>query len=313
MLSPHEIKNLEKKWLVYKIKKFSLFVFIFLFMILCFLIYFYFDFIADKYNDLTKKEMVAKTKTPLLQEPVKQEINTTKETEKQEDNKSKTTATAPEINEINDKNTSKKEDSSTEQKEIIETKTPQKQIERSLSLNTSFLSHIGSEKTQTKPQTTNKEKETIEQESNQNKTSEEQKEANATKTKKEKIKKEPQQEEKNNVEPEEKPKIILSSEPIDTVKYLKNKFYESNSVTHAIMIAEEFYEQKNYQKALKWAIISNDLDNTNERSWIIFAKSKMQLGSKEEAINALEHYLKNTDSKKAKTLLRKIKYGDFNE
>ena len=72
------------------------------------------------------------------------------------------------------------------------------------------------------------------------------------------------------------------------------------------MISEKFLEQKKYKKALKWALISNEIDDKNENSWILFAKSKMKMGKKQDAINALNAYLKNNHSTNVKNLLDDI-------
>jgi predicted nucleotidyltransferase len=79
------------------------------------------------------------------------------------------------------------------------------------------------------------------------------------------------------------------------------------------MLAEEYYTNKNYSESNKWALIANHIDADNEKSWLWFAKSKVKLGQKEDAIVALKAFLKNNKSQAAQTLLNKINLGELNE
>jgi hypothetical protein len=59
--------------------------------------------------------------------------------------------------------------------------------------------------------------------------------------------------------------------------------------------------------------MANQSDPENEKSWIWFAKSKVKLGEKEDAITALKAYLKHNKSRAAQTLLNQINLGELNE
>lgn len=111
---------------------------------------------------------------------------------------------------------------------------------------------------------------------------------------------------------EQKPKgvIKIETQEVNSIKYLKERFEKSHNIIFALMLAEEYYISKNYQDSNKWSIIANTIDAENEKSWILFAKSKLKLGQKQDAISALEAYLKNNKSKVAQNLLTQIMSGE---
>lgn len=111
---------------------------------------------------------------------------------------------------------------------------------------------------------------------------------------------------------ESKPKgvIKIESQEINSISYLKEKFDTTHNIVFALMLAEEYYLSKNYLESNKWALIANNIDADNEKSWIWFAKSKVKLGQKEDAILALKTYLKNTKSQAAQSLLNQITLGE---
>jgi len=108
-------------------------------------------------------------------------------------------------------------------------------------------------------------------------------------------------------------KISIDSKEVDTIKYLKEKYYATSSIVFALMLAEEYYYEKDYKNSLQWALTANDDDSQNTKSWSWFAKAKVKLGQKEDAIRALKAYLSNNNSKRLSTLLRKIELGDTND
>jgi len=109
------------------------------------------------------------------------------------------------------------------------------------------------------------------------------------------------------VKPVKKKKVFISSQNVGSLSFIKKKFYATNNVAFSLILSEKFLEKKEYEKALKWALISNEIDEKNEQSWILFAKSKMKLGKKQDAINALNIYLKNNSSTVVKNVLDDIK------
>ncbi|MDR0408242.1 MAG: hypothetical protein LBH45_04970 [Campylobacteraceae bacterium] len=114
------------------------------------------------------------------------------------------------------------------------------------------------------------------------------------------------------VEPPEEKKIIIETNNIQNINELIRKFENTNNVVFANMISEEFYEKKDYRKSLEYALKANEIDPKNELSWIIFAKSQVKLGKKEDAIKALEVFIKSSkNSQNAISLLQKIRNGEF--
>ncbi len=106
-----------------------------------------------------------------------------------------------------------------------------------------------------------------------------------------------------------KQKIFITSKKIDRIIYLKDRYYSSGKALYAILLSKEYYDRHKYKKSLKWAITSNNINSSNEDSWILFAKNKVKLGKKTDAIKALEAYLKSYSSKRVKILLSNIKKG----
>ncbi len=104
-----------------------------------------------------------------------------------------------------------------------------------------------------------------------------------------------------------KKKVYISSQKVGGLSFIKKKFYATNNISFALMLSEKFLSKKEYKKALKWALISNEIDENNEKSWILFAKAKMKLGKPQDALNALNIYLKNNSSVKVKKILDDLK------
>ena len=102
-------------------------------------------------------------------------------------------------------------------------------------------------------------------------------------------------------------KIDIELKETKTLEVLEERYSKHKSADTAAMIAFEHYKNGDYQKAYKWAISANNLDAKNEKSWIVFAESANKLGKKEEAVSALENYIRSSQSDTAKNALSKIK------
>ncbi|MDR0666242.1 MAG: hypothetical protein LBF71_02410 [Campylobacteraceae bacterium] len=107
-------------------------------------------------------------------------------------------------------------------------------------------------------------------------------------------------------------KIFIETNDIQNIDELIKKFETSNNIVFATMISEEYFDRKNYKKSLEWALRANEIDPQNELSWIMFARSQVKLGKREDAIRALEIY---TDYAKgaasAANLLKNIRSGEY--
>ncbi|HIP02700.1 MAG TPA: anaphase-promoting protein, partial [Campylobacterales bacterium] len=106
---------------------------------------------------------------------------------------------------------------------------------------------------------------------------------------------------------ENKKKVFITSQDDNSLSFIKKKFYATNNAVFSIKLAKKFYESKKYKQALKWSLITNEIDSKNEQSWLMFAKIKDKMGKKQDAINALNEYLKRENSSKAISLLKEIK------
>jgi len=104
-----------------------------------------------------------------------------------------------------------------------------------------------------------------------------------------------------------KKNIIITSQVIKPISSIKKRFFKTNDISLALQISQKFYQEKKYKKALKWSLIANEIDTANEKTWILFAKSKVKLSKKEDAIKALEAYLKDHKSTNVKNLLDDIR------
>lgn len=110
-------------------------------------------------------------------------------------------------------------------------------------------------------------------------------------------------------EPKEENKIQISTKEINSIDELKQKCDYTNNSHYCSALAEKLYEDKYYKDAIKYALKANSIDSENEKSWIIFAKSKAKLGHKNDAIKILQTYLNSSPSKQVEFILEEIKRG----
>jgi tetratricopeptide (TPR) repeat protein len=110
-------------------------------------------------------------------------------------------------------------------------------------------------------------------------------------------------------------KPIIKKKPVNFIKIansnaykdVERRFRRSHNINDSIFLANMYYKKKNYQKAIYWSMQTNKLDNNIEESWLVFAKSKVKLGHKNEAIRVLKAYIKRSNSYEAKKLLKKLR------
>ncbi|QCD52701.1 hypothetical protein [Campylobacter sp. RM16192] len=99
---------------------------------------------------------------------------------------------------------------------------------------------------------------------------------------------------------------IQSSNFKISIDELERRFEKSHSYNFAIILAKLYYDKRDYKNSEKWSIIANELNSDDERSWVFFAKSKNQLGKKDEAIRILRIYNERVNSKTIEELLSHI-------
>ncbi len=95
----------------------------------------------------------------------------------------------------------------------------------------------------------------------------------------------------------------------NTLKYLIERFNEKRDPKLAAYIAQSYYKKKDYNEAVKWSIMANSLDPSDEGSWLLYAKSKVRLGKKQDAIQALKTYLNQYSSPKVKAYLHNLEHS----
>lgn len=105
----------------------------------------------------------------------------------------------------------------------------------------------------------------------------------------------------------QKKKVFISSEEGHSISFIKKKFYATNNAIFSIKLAKHFYASEKYEQALKWALITNEIDAKSEESWVMFAQIKEKMGRRQDAINALTEYLKHENSVKVSKLLKNLR------
>ncbi len=99
---------------------------------------------------------------------------------------------------------------------------------------------------------------------------------------------------------------IIESSGLDAYKDVEERFFKSKDIDDSLFLAQSYYQKGMYKKAEYWALQTNKINTEIDESWIIFAKSKMKQGHKNEAIDILKEYIKRTGSEKAKQTLLSI-------
>ena len=95
----------------------------------------------------------------------------------------------------------------------------------------------------------------------------------------------------------------------DDIQHIVKRFKESNNPALSLFIAKKYYELKNYNQSYNYALLTNQINNDIEESWIIFAKSLYKLDQKDKAIEVLKEYISSSHSDHAAMLLENIKSG----
>lgn len=89
------------------------------------------------------------------------------------------------------------------------------------------------------------------------------------------------------------------------------RFKKNNNPALSLFVAKKYYQRGNYDQAYNYALLTNQINNQIDASWIIFAKSLVKLGKKGKAIKTLTEYVNYSHSNSAKILLDDIKLGKF--
>ncbi|WP_324170801.1 hypothetical protein [Sulfurimonas sp.] len=95
------------------------------------------------------------------------------------------------------------------------------------------------------------------------------------------------------------------------IEHVIKRFKKSNNPALSLFIAKKYYELGVYSKSYNYALLTNQINDNIDASWIIFSKSLVKLNEKEEAIQILKKYIQHSHSLQAKILLEEIKSGKF--
>jgi tetratricopeptide (TPR) repeat protein len=113
------------------------------------------------------------------------------------------------------------------------------------------------------------------------------------------------------VEPHNRQVLIRHQDDDKDIQDVIKRFKKNKNPALSLFVAKKYYAMGVYDQAYNYALITNDLDNEIEDSWLIFAKSLVKLGKKEMAEKTLRSYIRKTNSVKAKILLDDISKGTF--
>lgn len=95
------------------------------------------------------------------------------------------------------------------------------------------------------------------------------------------------------------------------IDHVLKRFKKNNNPALSLFVAKKYYDLGDYHNAYNYALITNEINNDIEESWIIFAKALVKLGQKQKAIDTLKQYLQYSNSSKANLLLENILSGKF--
>lgn len=89
------------------------------------------------------------------------------------------------------------------------------------------------------------------------------------------------------------------------------RFKTNKNPALSLFLARRYYDIQDYSSAYDYALKTNELNSEIEESWLIFAKSLVKLGQKEQALKVLKSYINHSNSIPAKGLFEEIRTGKF--
>ncbi len=109
--------------------------------------------------------------------------------------------------------------------------------------------------------------------------------------------------------------INITSQNLTKEKMIEFKeadFRKTNDYNTAIEVAKFYYDSKNYDKSIKWALNASNADSRGKQkteSFIIYAKSLYLSGKQDQALEVLSRYISSTNAPDAIDTLNKMKQG----
>jgi tetratricopeptide (TPR) repeat protein len=105
--------------------------------------------------------------------------------------------------------------------------------------------------------------------------------------------------------------IIERKETKNDINEIIKRFKKNHNPALSLFIAKKYYELGDYHKAYNYALITNQINEDIEDSWIIFAKSLVKMKKKNTAVKTLREYIRYSHSSSAEILLNEILSGKF--
>lgn len=104
---------------------------------------------------------------------------------------------------------------------------------------------------------------------------------------------------------------IARKDEMEDIADVIRRFNINHNPALSLFVAKKYYQLGDYEKAYNYALITNDINNNIEESWLIFSKSLVKLDKREMAIQTLKKYVSHSNSSQARQLLDEIQAGKF--
>ena len=75
--------------------------------------------------------------------------------------------------------------------------------------------------------------------------------------------------------------------------FVDSKINGALSYTHAMQIASDYHQRKDYEGSLVWVYRAYELAPRDKEVWVLYARNLFALGCKQEALAILEHAKRN--------------------
>lgn len=104
---------------------------------------------------------------------------------------------------------------------------------------------------------------------------------------------------------------IAKNNEIEDIAHVIKRFNVNHNPALSLFVAKKYYQLGDYEQAYNYALITNDINNNIEESWLIFSKSLVKINKKDMAIETLKKYISHSHSSQARQLLDEIQAGKF--
>ncbi len=106
-------------------------------------------------------------------------------------------------------------------------------------------------------------------------------------------------------------KVTITQKDSEDLNDIIKRFKTNKNPALSLFLARRYYDLGAYDNAYEYALKTNEIDSEIEESWLIFAKSLVKLGKKEQALKTLKSYINHSRSLSAKNLYEEIQKGAF--